>query len=380
MSPGDQVASQLNGRHIALLGAANSIHLQRWAEGLAAAGWRISVYSQHPCGPWTPPNGVQCHELSWRGGIGYLFNAWRLRRLLARHRPDLLHVHYASGYGVLGTLSGYQPRLVSVWGMDVYEFPARSVFHRSLIRWVLGSAKATASTSRVMAEQVRRIMGKKGLRAIEITPFGVDLQRFAMRPPSARSEVVIGTVKTLAHKYGIDTLIKAFARLQGDANAGPRLRLRIVGAGPQAAQLRQLADSLGLSEHVDWVGAVQHDRVCAELHQLDIYVAVSRDDSESFGVAAIEASACGVPVVVSDAGGLPEVVRDGITGDVVPRDDPTALAAALRRLIDDEPRRERYGAAGRAWVSAEYEWQACVTRMSAWYDSQLRTQQGDKAL
>ena len=101
----------------------------------------------------------------------------------------------------------------------------------------------------------------------------------------------------------------------------------------------------------------------AWLNRLDIYAAPSRLDSESFGVAVIEASACALPVVVSDVGGLPEVVRDGETGLIVPRDDVPALQAALKRLVLDAALRERLGQGGRAHVEREYEWGHCVDLM-----------------
>ena len=76
-----------------------------------------------------------------------------------------------------------------------------------------------------------------------------------------------------------------------------------------------------------------------------------------------EQSACALPVVVSDAGGLPEVVRDGETGLVVPRNDVSALQAALERLVLDSALRARLGRAGRLHVEREYEWGRCVDVM-----------------
>ena len=89
--------------------------------------------------------------------------------------------------------------------------------------------------------------------------------------------------------------------------------------------------------------------------------------------------ACGVPVVVTDAGGLPEVVLAGESGLVVPRDDPAALAAALQRLIDDAPLRQRLGAAGRASAQAAYAWPYCVSRMLACQDEVIARHSGKMA-
>ena len=96
---------------------------------------------------------------------------------------------------------------------------------------------------------------------------------------------------------------------------------------------------------------------------MDLFVALSRFDSESFGVAAVEAAACGKPVLVSDAQGLAEVTRVGETGLVVPKDDVRAAAVALRSLITDKDLRARMGEAGRRHVELCYSWDRSLDLM-----------------
>jgi L-malate glycosyltransferase len=352
-----------------LLSAGSVGHTRLWANGLVQAGIEVVCVSQHDfmAEGWAPQ--VERLRLPRSGTAGYFTQGSRVARLFREHACELLNAHYATGYGVLATLSGVRPRLVSVWGSDVHDFPAISPLHRAVVRRVLTSADAIASTSETMARQVERIVGGSLRPPIAVTPFGVDTARFRPGIASAARDdgtLVIGTVKTLAHKYGIDTLIDAFALLRKRAG-GQMLRLRIVGGGPERSALETRAAALGGT--VEFVGAVPHDRVPGELQQFDVYVAASRLDSESFGVAVIEASACGLPVVVSDVGGLPEVVEDGVTGLVVQRDSPPALADAIARLVDDVALRHRLGAAGRQRVQQRYEWGGCVERMVALYES-----------
>ena len=352
---------------IALLGPANSIHLQRWAAALVGCGHAVSVVSQHRVDRSLFPAQADVHWLPHATQPGYFANVFALRRHLSSWRPDLLNVHYASGYGTTGALAGFRPTLLSVWGSDVYDFPHESAFKGWLVRRVLRRATAIASTSHAMAAQVRRLTPER--RDIAVTPFGVDLVRFAARR-SPEGPLTIGIVKSLAPKYGVDLLLRAFAGLCADAEvqaAHPACRLLIVGEGPQRDELVRLAAQLGITERTQFVGAVPHAEVPHWLRQLHIYAAPSRLDSESFGVAVIEAGACGLPVVVSDAGGLPEVVVAGTTGLVVPRDDVPALQAALKRLVLDAALRDRLGAAGRAHVEREYEWGRCVDRMERCY-------------
>ena len=358
---------------ILLLGAGSVVHTQRWANGLTRASVDVVCMSLHPFLDVGWESRVERVRLPHRGIGGYFLNAATVRRTFFERGCDLLNAHYATGYGMLATISGVRPRLISVWGSDVYDFPVKSPVHRALVRSVLRSADGIASTSLVMAEQVRRVMPKGWQGSIDLTPFGVDMQLFtpATEVLSDTRPLVIGTVKTLAHKYGIDTLIRAYALLVSDrvltAELPDGMVLRLVGGGEQRAALESLVCSLGLQDQVEFIGAVPHAEVPQWLRGFDIYVAASRLDSESFGVAVIEASACELPVVVTRVGGLPEVVVDSETGFIVERDDPQALAIALRCLVLNPYLRGQLGRRGRAHVARTYEWRECVDRMTETY-------------
>ena len=354
---------------VALLGPANSVHLPRWAAALAQRGHALCVISQQRCERALLPASVEVVWLPHTGALGYFRNVPALRRVLAQWRPELLNAHYASGYGTTMALCGFHPTLLSVWGSDVYDFPYEGALKAWLLRWNLRRANAIASTSHAMAQQVRRLVPDCG--EIAVTPFGVDLVRFAPEPGRrARTRLTIGIVKLLAPKYGVDLLLRAYAGLLQDADVRALradCRLLIVGDGPQRAELEALAFELGIAPRTEFAGAVAHTDVPTWLNRLDIYAAPSRLDSESFGVAIIEASACALPVVVSDVGGLPEVVIDGQTGLVVPRDDVPALQAALKRLLLDPDLRTQLGRRGRAHVEREYEWGHRVDLMERCY-------------
>jgi glycosyltransferase involved in cell wall biosynthesis len=109
---------------------------------------------------------------------------------------------------------------------------------------------------------------------------------------------------------------------------------------------------------------------------IDVSVFTSISHSESFGVAAVEASACGKPIVASDVGGLPEVVEHGVTGFIVPPRNPAETADAIEKLVLDRNLRARMGSAGRYRVKKLFNWNDNVTQMVNIYDSVLRLRNG----
>lgn len=346
---------------VLLIAAASSVHTMRWANAFVQRGAIVHLVSEHDPIPGFD-QAVRLHRLPHVGGLGYLLNRTALRRIVREFHPDVMNAHYASGYGTLAVRDSNVPLVLNVWGSDVYEFPDAGPVQRWLLRRNLRRADAVVSTSEVMARRTSEVC--PGLGPITVVPFGVDVECFSPIRHAESDELVIGTVKTLAPKYGVDTLLRALNLLR-DQQPKRKLRSRIVGGGSQEGELKQLAKQLALNEATEFVGSVPHDAVPGELRKLDVYVALSRTHSESFGVAIIEASACGLPVVVSNVGGLPEVVEDGVTGFIVPPEDPLAAANALEQLLASKELRDRMGAAGRRRVERLYAWEACVDRQIA---------------
>lgn len=349
---------------ILFLASAASTHTGRWVNAIAARGHGVHLLTLDPVQVDLDP-AVRCHRSPFPPKWGYIANGPWARKLIAAVKPDLIHAHYATGYGTLAVLAGFHPTILSVWGSDVFDFPKQSALHRRLLRYNLARADKILSTSHVMAAETARYTHKP----IEVTPFGIDLDQFRPRPVDSLfdpDDIVIGTVKTLEEKYGIEYLLRAFALLK-QGHSGQPLRLLVVGGGSQEAYLRRLAQSLGIAADAVFTGRVPHAEIPKYQNMLTISVTVSILDSESFGVAVLEASACAKPVVVSRVGGLPEIVEDGVTGLIVEPRNPEQTAAAIGRLVADQELREKMGRAGRERVQRRYNWNASVAQMLGIY-------------
>jgi glycosyltransferase involved in cell wall biosynthesis len=355
---------------VLLLSDAASVHTIRWANALQREGVTIGIFclGTHKESDYHHSIIIYAQHRKSLGVIDklmYLRSIMALRKAIREFQPDIVHAHYATSYGLLGSLSGFKPFIISVWGSDVFDFPRRSRLHRLILQLNLSSATKVLSTSRAMANEALLYMGRG--TTIEVTPFGIDLQKFSpISETRERPVVVIGTVKALFKTYGIDVLIRAFDVLKSK-HAQIGLRLDIIGKGDQENELKELVSHLGRNESVNFLGAMDHAMIPDILKSFDIFAALS--DSESFGVSVVEASASGLPVVVTDAGGLPEVVKNGVTGIVVSRRNVEEAANALEMLVLNRQKRQQFGAAGRKRVEELYDWNKNVDQMVAIYKS-----------
>jgi colanic acid/amylovoran biosynthesis glycosyltransferase len=194
----------------------------------------------------------------------------------------------------------------------------------------------------------------------------VDTARFSPAPRADDGGPLrVLTVARVVWKKGYEYGLLA---IRGLVDAEVDVEYRIVGAGPYEDAVRACVDDLGLAEHVRLLGPVPPAGVLREMQAADVLLHPAV--SEGFGNAVMEAQAVGTPVVCTDADGLRENVVDGVTGFVVPRREPSALAAALTRLRDRELR-DRMGAAARAHVRERFDPERQMDAFVALYEDVL---------
>jgi glycosyltransferase involved in cell wall biosynthesis len=205
-------------------------------------------------------------------------------------------------------------------------------------------------------------------------PFGFDPQRALKLRLAARAtqlEPRFLFVGRLSPEKDLPTVLKAFARVHKLRGCG---RLVLVGDGAQAAELRAQAASLGILEHIEFVGAVNIDALSAHYASASCLILAGR--SEAWGLVVNESLHYGCPVVVSEACGCtPELVSDGVTGYVHAVGDPADLAACMMKAVDmlasTESDTERVGAACQALMSA-YTPKRAAQRILAGCDALLK--------
>ncbi|MCI4321166.1 MAG: glycosyltransferase family 4 protein [Thermoplasmata archaeon] len=357
-------------------------HVRELAVRLAARGHQVDAFAsdlvrEYPMErlPARVPreqvlDGVSIHRLpvwSLPGELHYPFFRG-LDRALVRMSPDVVHAHtygtnhaavarrYARSTGRPFVLTAHYHPIWSIEG-GWLRHRIRGFYDRQLAAPIVASARVVV----VQTREEERLLRSPGLQLpkVEIVPPGYT----PLPPPSdgdrpfARSIGVEGPfllfVGRLASNKGLLGLVDAFSTL---AARDPRASLVLVGAdgGMRAAIERKVAQ-LGLGERVRIPGYVEDERRLASAF-CEARLFVLPSEYEAFGLVLLEALAQGTPVVASRVGGIPEFLEDGKAGRLVPPNDPTALAAAIGQLWDDEETRLRFGRYGRDVVVPRYSW------------------------
>lgn len=363
-----------------LLADIDSAHTRKWAIALADKGLEVGIFSlRKSVSRWfIGHNNItafdsQGADLSLFQGNSfskaiYLKQIFPLRKIIRFFRPDIVHAHYATSYGLLGRFCGFHPFLLSAWGSDVMDFPQRGILHRILLRSNLKKADLVLATSPTIERYIHAILK----RDVVITPFGVDGNLFfSQQLPRKFGEetIVIGTIKSLEPVYRIENIINAFAELRKRIPE-QALHLLIAGDGTQRQVLEQKVNELGIANCATFLGKIEPSEVPYWHNQIDIFMNISA--YESFGVSVLEAMACEVPVIVTDTGGLADLVDNGVHGFRVPLQPLSETVIAMQRLVENSALRRKMGRKGRERVLKSYSWQQNVDQMLKIYDHILR--------
>jgi glycosyltransferase involved in cell wall biosynthesis len=334
------------------------IHAPRWATGLAGRGFKIKLISLGG----EPLEGVETCALPRSGKLSYLTQIRAAAREARRFKPDLVHAHYATGFGLWAYYANLQPSIVSVWGSDIIDFP-RTRARRYFIGRILNRATHITATSQLLKRKALEILPEAGSK-ITVIPFGVEMP--ASLPPLPPDEPLrICFVKNLYPKYGPEILLRALAEVRKEV---PSVKLSVAGTGDLEEPLRRMTSDLGLDDLVEFVGFVPHEKIYQFIGAHHLMVMPSMAESESFGVAVLEAGACGRAVLASRIGGVPEVVLNGETGRLLNPGDVGALASAIIGLARDRRTLQRMGRAGFDFVRAHYTWDKSLDMMAALYE------------
>jgi glycogen synthase len=371
-------------------------HVHHLAIELAAAGHEVVVLARRPAGtdPATHPttdevrNGVRViaaahdpHEftfasdmMAWTLAMGHAMTRAGLR--LKGWRPDVVHAHdwlvahpavaLAEFFDVpmVSTVHATEAGRHSGW---VSGRVSRQV--HALESWLVHESDAVIACSASMREEITTLFGP-GLAEVTVIPNGIDLRGwpFAMRRPRQGPAELLYFGR-LEYEKGVHDVIAALPRIR---RTHPGTTLTIGGDGTQHDWLIRQARQHKVLKATDFVGRVDHARLLELLHRAD--AAVLPSHYEPFGIVALEAAAAGTPLVTSNVGGLGEAVIEGVTGVSFPPRDMAALAAAVRRVLDDPAAAQHRALTARDRLTSDFAWRTVAQRTAEVYRTAKRAE------
>lgn len=297
-----------------------------------------------------------------------------IRALLHREQIELVHTHCPNAaMPIMNAARGRQLPLVAHFhDLDQRWVTSRSLRvlnrARAVVVAISDAAERDATSRGVPPDRVRRIYN-----GVHLAPIATGARaRLRRELGIGDDEIAIGLVGRLVRRKGAMDLIRALA---DERLRDRRVRAFLVGGAEREEsrfpdELRRVASGVGVEHRVTLTGSRED---AAQLPvAFDLVVMPSL--REAFGRTAVEAMHAGTPLVVYREAALPELVRDGVEGIVIEPRDVKGLAAAIRRLADDEPLRTRLGSAGRVRASV-FSHERFVAEVASLYRDLLATAQ-----
>ena len=286
----------------------------------------------------------------------------RLRKELAgavkSFQADVQHLHLP------GTIGFFAEPLVARAGLPfvttMHAAHDQYIQTSKAFHLLVRASRGVAAVSRAALEASLEIYGLERGR-IALIENGLPIEAAAPLPVGVPHHVV--ALGRLVRDKGFDVFLEAIALLVGQ---GHDVIATVAGVGPEVEGLAAQAKSLGLESRLRFPGALVREQVLALYREASVVAMPSRWE-EPFGLVALEAQIAGRPVVASRVGGLPEFVIDEVTGLLVPKEDPAALARAIARLLGDPPLVRRVTAAAREAAIARFSVARCAREYDALY-------------
>lgn len=298
--------------------------------------------------------------------------ASRMADVAETYQLDLLHVHYAIPHSIAALLARQMmprrlPFVTTLHGTDITLVGLDRSYYGITKFSIEQSDGVTAISEHLRHDTVEKF----GIaREIRVIPNFVNCDIY--KPNHDRDGAAAfapNGEKLLVHVSNFRPVKRVLdcVRILAEVRKHADVRLLMIGDGPERGPAEHLAWTLGVQQHIDFLGKQDHvERLISLAH-----VILTPSEMESFGLASLEAMACEVVPVSTRAGGIPEVITDGVDGFLEEVGDIPALAARVTQLVTDESLHSQMAVAARRTASARFCSEKIIPRYEAYYQQIL---------
>lgn len=300
--------------------------------------------------------------------------ATKMATVMRAEKLDLLHVHYAIPHSISAILAResikqkrYIPVITTLHGTDITLVGADRSY-LPITKYGLQQSDGVTAVSRFLKQATIETFDFDEIEVIPNFICPLHYQRNFDLP--LRKQLASNGEKLLVHVSNFRAVKRPQDCVEITAKVrekGGNVRLIMVGDGPERSACEYLAEKLGIKEFVCFVG--KRENIADYLAVADIFLLPS--ESESFGLAALEAQACEVPVIASRIGGIPEVVNDKETGFLSDAEDTEKMSEDVLKLVNDEEMRLEFGKKARELAVSRYSATEIIPQYLRFYEKVL---------
>jgi L-malate glycosyltransferase len=316
--------------------------------------------------------GISVVEFNPRGGMFRprgLYQLIRLTWFLATHRFDVVQTHdlYSTLLAVPAAwLAGV--RVVLSCRRDLSHWSWYTPRNRKILRWIQGLSTAVVANSRAVRDYLIQ-KDRFDPDSIRVLYNGIDTEQFSgghgdreklLPQLDSRCRLIAVVANMNVETKGHTDIIRAAGEV---VRQFPSARFLLIGDGHERARLEEMAAQFNLSENILFLG--RRDDVSSLLSCCDLFVLPSW--AEGLPNSVLEAMAARLPVVATQVGGIPELIEDGLNGLLVPPKDPPALAAAIRRLLEDSSFADKLAQGAQERARTEFSFERLLSELDHLY-------------
>ncbi len=272
-----------------------------------------------------------------------------------KNKIDIFDASEVVGGGIAATFLKSLTGAKTVIEVQGEIFNRKNWLLKKIGRFVIKKADRIRVNSNEIFNQVKK-QGVSGDK-IRLVFLRIDLglfnpDRFSDKK---KSKPIMSYIGRLVEGKGIENILEA-VKILGD------YKLIIFGIGPLENKLKAMTQELNIEDKIEWRGFVPYNKVPEALSQIDVFVYPSWH--EGFGRAIMEALAMEKAVVATNIGGIPDLIKDGKNGFLVAPNNSQELALKIQELLENKELREKFGKAGREWVSKNFEWNEGIKKFA----------------
>ena len=315
-----------------MLADAGSIHTIRWCKHFYEKGHDVHIITFNKN---ASINGIKMHfvdagKISVSGGNWRVILRYRkIKKIIASLQPDIVHSIYATSYGLMGALSGFQPYIITPLGTDILISPKNSFLYKLFLKYTFKRANWITSMAPHMTQALLHLGASK--EKIGDLIFGVNTEIFNKKNRQlSTTEFVIVSTRNFEPVYNIPHFLRSIELIKRKI---PNLKVLMVGDGTLKQELIELTKELRIDSIVTFLGKVPQSKVVEVLNSANIFVTVSLSDGNSLSL--IEAMACGAYPIATDIIANHEWITDGMNGSFVKIDDVTGLAGKIQHVYSN---------------------------------------------